>query len=551
MKIANLKISNHYILGNIELNFCDASGQPFDSIILAGENGSGKSTILEILFHCTVLSPTPEISKLTLDYTLVLDDQDVKQLEAIYPNEFQNGILGNAIRIVRNHSERNWSQFGVTFKDKLQNEKPFHVGALNEILPTKLKSIYSDVAINFKSRDIQTVTAKNIDEGNLSQVRSEETLATEITQLFVDISSSDAQDLTDWIREHPKQVPPQILIDSRMNRFIKAYESMFPSRKFKGIETIGGRKNVVFSENGKFINLSNFSSGEKQIIFRGAFLLRDKVNTNGAFILIDEPEISLHPRWQLKILNYYKDLFKNESGIQTSQIFFATHSPFIIHNESRYNDKVIIVEKGTDSNCLVRDSNVEFPNWTTDEIVKDAFKIDELKTIRKNTVFVEGETDEEYFQKTIDIHNLKLSFEVKWIGKKLGNGSTVFTGKNALNDMKNAITAHPEILHSKVVLFYDNDCNKQNEDFKNLKIRSAPKENINEFYKTGTESLLVLPENFSKVSFEKLIEEKDRDKKIIVPDKRKICDWVKASPDSEKILGKLKEILLALNKEFS
>lgn len=67
------------------------------------------------------------------------------------------------------------------------------------------------------------------------------------------------------------------------------------------------------------------SSGEKQIIYRGGFLLKDAAAMNGAFVFIDEPEISLHPRWQ-KIMDYYKGIFTDENGIQTSQIFVVTHS---------------------------------------------------------------------------------------------------------------------------------------------------------------------------------------------------------------------------------
>ena len=47
--ITRLKWNNHEILGNLELNFTKNDGTPYSTIILAGENGTGKTTILETL----------------------------------------------------------------------------------------------------------------------------------------------------------------------------------------------------------------------------------------------------------------------------------------------------------------------------------------------------------------------------------------------------------------------------------------------------------------------------------------------------------------------
>ena len=48
MKIKKVKWNNHPILGNLELDFTNpATGEPFNNILFAGENGCGKTTILE------------------------------------------------------------------------------------------------------------------------------------------------------------------------------------------------------------------------------------------------------------------------------------------------------------------------------------------------------------------------------------------------------------------------------------------------------------------------------------------------------------------------
>ncbi|MGL5391183.1 MAG: AAA family ATPase, partial [Shewanella sp.] len=46
MKIKKVKWQNHKILGDLLLDFTNESGNPYETIIFAGENGAGKSTIL-------------------------------------------------------------------------------------------------------------------------------------------------------------------------------------------------------------------------------------------------------------------------------------------------------------------------------------------------------------------------------------------------------------------------------------------------------------------------------------------------------------------------
>ena len=50
MKIKTVKWNNHPVLGNLEIDFTNpTTGQPSDTIVFAGENGTGKTTILETI----------------------------------------------------------------------------------------------------------------------------------------------------------------------------------------------------------------------------------------------------------------------------------------------------------------------------------------------------------------------------------------------------------------------------------------------------------------------------------------------------------------------
>ncbi len=94
--------------------------------------------------------------------------------------------------------------------------------------------------------------------------------------------------------------------------------------------------------NGKQIELDNLSSGEQQIIFRKLYLLLQQLNNENSFVLIDEPEVSLHPRWQGKIINGYRKLFTH-NGTQSVQMFIATHSEYVIKSAFENPDDVLIV----------------------------------------------------------------------------------------------------------------------------------------------------------------------------------------------------------------
>ena len=50
----------------------------------------------------------------------------------------------------------------------------------------------------------------------------------------------------------------------------------------------------------------------------------------------------------MKIVEFFRRLFTDENGTETNQIIITTHSPFIIHNEHRKNDKVIIINNHID-----------------------------------------------------------------------------------------------------------------------------------------------------------------------------------------------------------
>jgi len=84
------------------------------------------------------------------------------------------------------------------------------------------------------------------------------------------------------------------------------------------------------------IKLNELSTGEQELITRAFSLyiadLKEKI------ILIDEPETSLHPNWQNRILKVYED-FAIENN---NQIIIATHSPHIIASAKKESLRLLV-----------------------------------------------------------------------------------------------------------------------------------------------------------------------------------------------------------------
>ncbi|MFC7208847.1 AAA family ATPase [Comamonas endophytica] len=86
----------------------------------------------------------------------------------------------------------------------------------------------------------------------------------------------------------------------------------------------------------RVINLSSASSGEQSVLI--SLLGIAAYIKNGSLILIDEPEICLHPSWQER---YISLLIESFSDFSECHFILATHSPQIISNLHDGNSFVI------------------------------------------------------------------------------------------------------------------------------------------------------------------------------------------------------------------
>lgn len=106
-------------------------------------------------------------------------------------------------------------------------------------------------------------------------------------------------------------------------------------------EIIRGRS-TVYKERGmeKGLNMKNISSGLKTFAMLKMLLINGTIEKNGTIIL-DEPEIHLHPQWQLVFAELIV-LIQKEFGVH---VLLNTHSPYFLQAIEVYAAKYEIADK--------------------------------------------------------------------------------------------------------------------------------------------------------------------------------------------------------------
>ena len=461
-RIKSIQFKDHPILKNLTVDFCDSQGEAVDTVIIAGENGTGKSTLINELYKVASHTANREMTgEITYGSKVVSLNY--------YLNHFPNRTPAYSLYVQDGHGMNTYST-----SDEIKHRYPF-------------SGVFSDVDINFHAKDISTVTSLTLDATNGSR-RSSSDLPNTIKQLLIDVQALDDGDVARAARKNPTVKLSELSVSERIPRFTQAFNRMFSDLTYSHVENTGGHKSIVFEKCEKKVPIDALSSGEKQIVYRGCFLLRDVSATNGAFVFIDDPEISLHPNWQMKIMDYYKGIFTGEDGVQTSQIFAVTHSPFVIHNENRRNDKVIVLSRNEYGEIAVIDKP-EYFKCNSVEVVQDAFAIQSFDA-DTSTVYLEGRTDEKYFNRAIQVYGCNVPFRFQWVGYLDERGQEVNTGEKSVDAAYQFLVGRN--LSTRNFCLKDCDTNREAKTKNNVTILSIPPFTNSRGMKKGIENALVL-----------------------------------------------------------
>jgi len=293
MKLRKLHIEDYKMFKDFDISFVDDNDEALPIIVLAGVNGSGKTTILK------------SMSYLLSDEKIIKTKVDIESDEIWY----KKTTIHNAKDNMGNVEYRN--------NDEELNKAISRTKFSNEIYMKRL--VYFPSGIDD--------TKKVADEF--------------VKTFYFYLKEKDFR--PSEVKEH---------FHNYMKDIFNGLELTF---KYSHLDR---DDNVWFTnDNGEQFEIKDLSTGEKTLLSKVMYLYF--LGYKNKVILIDEPELSLHPSWQNRVLKIYEN-FATENECQ---IIIATHSPHIIASaKNEYlrflikEDNKIIVKQLYDS-PLDRDIN--------------------------------------------------------------------------------------------------------------------------------------------------------------------------------------------------
>ena len=155
------------------------------------------------------------------------------------------------------------------------------------------------------------------------------------------------------------------------------------------------------------------------------------------------------------------------------------------------------------------------------EEIKQRFAIE-----TKPLVQTEGPLDVRYIERALDVlekTELLNSVDIEFVGIVDEDGRTRFGGDTGLNRFRNTYEANSSLYHRPILLLYDCDTQRPNEQIEKLWVRSIPKNDENTKVRKGIENLF--PEALFTEDFysEARTDDGGYAKRL---DKSRFCEWI-------------------------
>jgi predicted ATPase len=285
-----------------------------DVNILAGGNGSGKSTILNLILKCLgyyyLHASIFNIENIKIVFDTA-DDIIFRHTEGI-PKVPMPALTTKTVSYISYQNNT-----ALLIAANLTNDLK---GGLTESEKHTYEALQK-LNINF----INTFDQLLKDKETISKVSDTNTLTTldfEVNKLqkqYLDyqLNLGKRKDAINDKFDNPKEEITKLR--HSQNRFLEIIDELF---KETGKKANRETNEITFLLEGKPILAYQLSSGEKQILI---ILLTVLIQDNKqAILFMDEPETSLHIDWQQKLIGYIRELNPN------IQLIIATHSPAII-----------------------------------------------------------------------------------------------------------------------------------------------------------------------------------------------------------------------------
>ena len=338
MKIKNLHIEEYNGLEKLDINF-ESEGKVLDLIVLAGINGSGKTRVLESIRYWFEMFRSKAVN-----VELFYEENEREVLKSLMNSEGLTEIEKEMQKEIEyTDCLRNIKFYNYDYRHNKTENRNYNSKIISksfEKLKIFPKLIYVPTEINFEEiKKAQTNLKKEyrfiniVDSYEIKDIPSY--IATRISKV-----ANEEENLT------MGQVRKKVFAEIN-----GIFEILELDVKLSEISKDENSMPIFTDSSGKKFGINELSSGEKQLFLRT--LAIKMLEPENSIIMIDEPELSLHPKWQQKIVDVYRKIGKN------NQIILATHSPHILGSVEKEN--IILLEKNENGIVKVKTGD-EFGN---------------------------------------------------------------------------------------------------------------------------------------------------------------------------------------------
>ena len=197
---------------------------------------------------------------------------------------------------------------------------------------------------------------------------------------FINVVNSELmEDIPSYIatrRNYLATIEEDLTMKEITNKVVNEINSIFDilelDVKLKGFSKDEKTMPIFENSAGEEFDINDLSSGEKQLFLRTLSI--KMLEPKNSIILIDEPELSLHPKWQQRIIEVYKKIGEN------NQIIIATHSPHILGSVSSENIFILYRDENGKIEAKTGDELYSSYGQPVDRVLKDIMGLESVRT---------------------------------------------------------------------------------------------------------------------------------------------------------------------------
>lgn len=179
--------------------------------------------------------------------------------------------------------------------------------------------------------------------------------------------------LTSYGREfmaYKKEIPFRANLDFDDQSTFRGYISVAePLQTLSDLEIISFDRFEI-NKLDRDYSFDDASSGEYHIIL--TFLNILSIIEENSLIMLDEPEISLHPNWQIKYMDIFNKIFNR---FQNCHFVIVTHSHFLVSDLKSENSNIIAADFNADKKISLTSVTKDTYGWSAEQILLDVFKV--------------------------------------------------------------------------------------------------------------------------------------------------------------------------------